>query len=776
MNFSTFLSLIFQAKITGAGRLGRGRIYVKLMQIIADYEFPECSGEINILQKFNYNLTSSETYASLDKMLNRYIKTGKGYPYELFSFRNFEKNIRENYKVNLVKMKKFCDEVFDNEKLDSLVYTMLEILNHDNEIRNILYGCEYIPKEKLFGSSAHPKYICIEALLTGLLYHTHNNISGTENNNELLKAPERLSFHIIRYKDEKSLDLEMPANPVYNICENARHQKSAEIRYQTELKYNNITVDKLPEKRNIFLYGTGGAGKTTFLLNQLKNENTVNFYFPLYQYRTEIHESFNNKSCWILLQILLKYHYQYEYQTYEALTAGEEEKNVLNQLTELEKLLKNNPEDWKPAYTLLLDGLNEMSYERQSEFIDELDFIYREWKNVNIIVAGRTVPDYDLFSNFECIEVGGITDDDLDRALSENNIILKDEKIRGILKNPMFLNMYIAETASGHSLNTRGEILDEYIMRQDNDIIYKDSVASFIIRYSLPFAVKSMFDICFRHEISRGELLEAIDDSFEFYLMNDCIYQNYIAPQKYNKNTLLKRRAYTDLIELILNNTGLLEQSETNSGRLHFVHQYFRDYFGARHILNLIESIEISYKYKPCKQAEMFEKWGITSIWYGGTAFQDGDEVYRLIGEICGDYRNIPSEDFVYHWTVLDSLLDTMREYNSYQTADNVIKTMSLVRNNIICDVDFSKINIPLFIHDIDFSFNGKYPCSFRKCIVPFPHTTTNLGFKNCDFTGAFFLDNEYREILSKAGAVFDSDNTRLMDNLLKKFDYYHNT
>lgn len=48
------------------------------------------------------------------------------------------------------------------------------------------------------------------------------------------------------------------------------------------------------------------------------DDETVCFYIPLNQYKDEIHEKFMPESCNILVSILLKYHYQYEYQTYES--------------------------------------------------------------------------------------------------------------------------------------------------------------------------------------------------------------------------------------------------------------------------------------------------------------------------------------------------------------------------------------------------------------------------------------------------------------------------
>ena len=46
---------------------------------------------------------------------------------------------------------------------------------------------------------------------------------------------------------------------------------------------------------------------------------------------------------------------------------------------------------------MLLDGLNEMPSELQEDLAVELTHIVNEWKNIRIIITGRTVAKYDVF-------------------------------------------------------------------------------------------------------------------------------------------------------------------------------------------------------------------------------------------------------------------------------------------------------------------------------------------------------------------------------------------
>ena len=624
MTMNVLLSLIIQSKRTGSGKLGNGRLLVKLLQVIADNKGNEPTYERNILACFNDEVNKQNSYHKIDKKIGRFLPEGRYYPYEKLSFTEFEKCIGNFGKaaIYLRKMESACNEIIDNIKLDSLVYTLLEILRQDSSIKEILYGSEFISKDELFGSCAHPKRICLEALIIGLLYHVHKNPAESENT-ELLDTPDKLKFHVVRFRNEKSLDLEMPIELIENIHENAKRQKSAEMKYSLEMQNEDKMLTEIPDSGNVFLYGVGGVGKSTLLLNQIRKENTINFYFPLYQYKKEIHENLQSEGCWILLNILLKYHYQYENQTYETLIANEGENAVLQQLSELEQTLKNNPDNWQPGYVLLLDGLNEMSSELQEYFSAELTHIVKKWKNIRIIVTGRTVPTYSVFDEFQQLEVCGISDIDRDSALSillDFNVISGKENLIDILKIPLFLNMYLE--SNDDELNTRGEILDFYMTKQSCQ--YND-VMRFILKYALPFAAKRMFNwkyiwdfvplLNFSYDISRADLLDAIDEAIEFYLMKERIYQNFIAPQKINKHHIIEFRQNSDIVDIILDQLCFMQVSLSNTYRVSFSHQYYRDYFAAKHILNLIEAIDVSYENNPQERVEMLEESELTGAW-----------------------------------------------------------------------------------------------------------------------------------------------------------------
>lgn len=502
MTLNVLLSLIIDSKIIGSGKIGNGRLLVKLLQVIADNKGEERTHERNILACFNNDVYKVDAYRKINKLINRFLPNGGFYPYEKLSFTGLEKHMgnAEKTAVYLQKMQSVCDEIIDRKKLDSLVYTLLKIIRLDDSITKIIYGCEFISKEKLFGSYANPKRICVEALLLGLLYHVHKNPADAEKT-ELLEVTARRTFRAVRFDDENALNLELPIGLIENIRDGARHQESADVKYTLELRHENELITKLPDRGNIFLYGVGGSGKSTLLLNQTRNENTVNFYLPLHQYRQEIHEKIRSGGCWILLNILLKYHYQYEYRTYEACGVCEGEDVLLRQMAITDRELKADPNNIHPKYVLLLDGINEIPSGLHEIFVSELTWIISEWRNVRIIISGRIIPQYDVFSEFRHIELCGIQDYELINTLSKiesEYSPTNDKDLLEILKIPVFLNIYLESHVSENKLNKRGEVIDSYIMNWKNNVP-DGGATKFVVQFVFPLVCKDNEAASWRH-------------------------------------------------------------------------------------------------------------------------------------------------------------------------------------------------------------------------------------------------------------------------------------
>lgn len=614
-------------------------------------------------------------------------------------------------------MKSACDEIIDFDKLDSLVYNLLRIINLDNSIYTIFYGYGFITKEKFIGSYANPKRICIEALLLGVLYYVHKNPAEAEKT-ELFKVPARRTFKAVRFGDEKSLDFELPIELIENICENVKHQKSIDIKYTPKLRHENKEITSIPDKGNVLLYGVGGSGKSTILMNYVCNENTVNFYFPLYQYRREIHEKIRSGNCWILLQILLKYHYQYEYQTYETCSVCEGEDIILRQMAIIDRKLKSDPNNWNPEYVLLLDGFNEVSLKFQKDIISELTWMNKEWKNVRIIISGRTVPQYELFNEFTQIELCGIYESELRTALSglENyDDVINDEKLMEVLKIPVFLHIYLENSVNGNKLNKCGEVIDSYIMNCKSHLFESDTVR-FIVQFVLPLVCKRMLESFSCYKITRQDILDAIDHAIKIYILDECTYQNMIAPRNIEKKNILVSRKRDNLVEMVINNIGFVKIYDSKSDIIQFVHKFYRDYFAARHILNAIEALDIGYKWRSDEENDKYlVQLEIRDRWFSGqNDFWDNYDALRMIGEISGDYKNADLEYCWYTKTLLDKFLDLNRGKQDSCAADNIIRTMWISRNQVILGVDFTNLVFRWFLPTYaKYSLNGEDACDF---------------------------------------------------------------
>ena len=202
---NVILSLIMKSKRKGKGMLSNGKIYSALMLCISDHKCEE-----DLLNCFNNEVVLKEAYRKTERFLSRFLKDGKGYPYELMSFNDLESCFGDTEKmtVYMQKIEKALDLFIDAQKLDSLIYTLLELIRHDSNIKKIVYGGVYINKEELFGRYVRQKRICVEALLLGLMYQSHITPSQLECV-KLMNCPDRRTFQVSSSAMIKPLNLKV---------------------------------------------------------------------------------------------------------------------------------------------------------------------------------------------------------------------------------------------------------------------------------------------------------------------------------------------------------------------------------------------------------------------------------------------------------------------------------------------------------------------------------------------------------------------------------------
>lgn len=165
-----------------------------------------------------------------------------------------------------------------------------------------------------------------------------------------------------------------------------------------------------------------------------------------------------------------------------------------------------------------------------------------------------------------------------------------------------------------------------------------------------------------------------------------------------------------ELIDWIVSQISLLQIDSADTKILYFSHQYFRDFFAAKYIVNLLNALHIGYANAPEQLADLFRKYGLGHLWYP----EEMRDIYRLIGELAGDDCNLADDDFVYQETILDTALDWSRQFDTFRATENIIRTMAAVRNNVICGVNFSGTTLPLYLPcNLKFSRNGEDACDF---------------------------------------------------------------
>ena len=797
LTFNILFFLIIQTKITKSGRIGNGKILIKLLSIIADCENDEISKEWNMLKLFDLGANKSAIYKKIDRLTIDFMKTGNRFPSEKIQMQNFEKKVNfkrktncEQYKFYLAEMGNFCEGILDKEKAPALILALLEIIKYDNSITTVFYGGEFLPKEKLFGTPAHPKRICIEALLLGLLYQTLKDFSPANAGDVQLLHSKKLLFHLTWLGDEKSpifwkstdelqhiLDLEISVSvkeslqinqatvkesyPVLIVRKGKEfspvddlnwHAKYVELYGSYEEKNAFLFETKnglypslldFQQGKYIFLYGASAMGKT-FLLQHQKG-----LYLSLVEYENEIRkEFFRDVSCWILVQILLRYHYQSEYETYEICTVSEGKENLWKQLSELLQIFQNSPEDGKPSYTLLLDGMNEISPELQDNFTKELQMICEKWHNVRVVVSGKNYPFQKIFKQFEKVKIEGIPKPVRKTILSDFPQVIEDFELFDTLKIPLFMH-YFLNTNCETFPHTQGEILDFYFT---SNIEKYDKSIQFVVMYALPFLAQNTD---FHSIFKRSEVSDAIEKAVEIYIRHESVWQNIISPKGFRKKALLNAIPEIDFVEILIEQLGILQS--VKGCYLQFSNFYLKNYFQAKQIINAVWATFLCYDKQPEQQKQLFESFNLNSIWNSTL-----DAPYIMLGEICRDYRNIPNESdvFNYYQTELDMLLDIARKFDIGIIANNVIRTMKFSRNSLICGVDFSGLFISGYhMTGVNFNQNGDYPCDFHGCRVlgiPKPDPDSN-PFKNCDFRNCNYMFNpETKEKLQKMGAIVD--------------------
>ena len=446
----------------------------------------------------------------------------------------------------------------------------------------------------------------------------------------------------------------------------------------------SVAIDSAPSltenaenNRLVFLYGDGGMGKSTALYDYMCEAASITpIYIELSQYRfidrdtsfifRKIFEDICNKFIDVA-----------------GFIRTEELPRIEDIL--LESLRVPDSNDPRPQYVLLLDGYNEISREDRGGFDVEIARIIDTWKNCRIVITGRNlptdyegndIPTYEHFNKFEFI---GISAEER-RSLIEKKYperierIQKDERLWEVLRIPMFMGMFLQlNIETSVTVHTRGEILDQFITKTEKEAAEEiakrqtgnaenAALRRFIVRFSLTFVANAM-DIDRLFSEAEQVVIEQITTGNKVYLVSTAgdlkksVYESYTKSIIGADSIGFTLRKYTDLLlntklnfseiqamqyfisiddilHILKTETGYCY--ETSNGEVGFIHQYFRDYFAAKHIQNILNAAKALGENGLSKneQLQFTKDYGLDYTW--------SDDVCILLGEIIGDYKNEP--------------------------------------------------------------------------------------------------------------------------------------
>ena len=227
----------------------------------------------------------------------------------------------------------------------------------------------------------------------------------------------------------------------------------------------------------------------------------------------------------------------------------------------------------------------------------------------------------------------------------------------------MFLQLNVDTTAKVH---TRGEILDQYITKTENDAANQiagrwtlpngAACRKFVVCFSLPFAASAMdkdrsfiqLEAAVIRQITKGNIAYLVSTAGEYSVYE--LYTKSIIKAKsigfssneYNiySNKMSEEQAMKCFIgsdaitTLLIEETGYCYKASNNE--IAFTHQYLRDYFAAKHIQNILNAA------KALDRSCLSQEEQLQFINDNGLDYTWSDDVCMLLGDIIGDYKNEP--------------------------------------------------------------------------------------------------------------------------------------
>lgn len=439
-------------------------------------------------------------------------------------------------------------------------------------------------------------------------------------------------------------------------------------------------------QKNLYLYGPGGVGKTTFLVLLMRlYHDCKSGYIPLYlsladlkKYAVSTYDEDDETTTCIASALWARFKKCRKEITeinstaisrYKENTFQETFKSFLNEDNSSSKVL------------LLLDGINEISIEKDSyirkRLLDET-YSLSNLKNVRIIATTRPLPisATGILSNSVSIMATGIEPNTLNQILTENNIRIPGEELLTILRIPLFLNMYlIVQKKNNTDALTRGAILydfynnisEHYCEKSHEQHLHKNDperldIIPVILDFILPaFAARMEMEDCFA--LPKSVLKEIVDNKSwlvtPFEEIPNNIFSNLYAEKEYLTDAINEIPSASSVLKLVRDQLSLFTVYSDINDELSFTHQYIRDYLAAIFRINAIA-------------AKQFDKFTPYSRYLSSNLSSEtlilADEILHYANSYNAPgifFDALYSDDFMFYPMILTNLLKQLSLYNS---------------------------------------------------------------------------------------------------------------
>ncbi len=361
------------------------------------------------------------------------------------------------------------------------------------------------------------------------------------------------------------------------------------------------------KSKNIFLYAGGGYGKTIamlclfkYLLDRASNGEKI---VPIY---IDVKKLNFKKSNPIVNYIHSKY-------------SGSDTRE-----SDVENLFSDQAPEFSKKYTyyILLDGLNETNDRNKSNLIDIISDM-AEISNVKFFVSSRINETFDRIV-FNTLELQKLDEEQIKDYLDKNfgekyNEQTKVKEINKslieILQIPMFMKVF-SKTYDKRSpypdiydekAVRKADILDSYVQKilkelKERTNSYDNNILEFIINFYLP---------ALAFQMAEENVLYIDSEVVKKKLCKNYFVSFFKGTKEEEIQSLMNSNKFMP-ISISSKNFVLINDNE---GNYSFVHQIWRDFFAAKHIIN-------------CMNAEKFDDLEISV----------DENIRQFVGELVHEY------------------------------------------------------------------------------------------------------------------------------------------